>query len=630
MANKPGILHRLLTGFWTLVDQARRSLVNILFLLIIYAIIKSVFFSEVPTVPSNSALELKPVGYLVDELDYVEPIDEMLGELSEQDNQVPQTLLRDLINAIDKARKDSNITALVLNLGNFYGAAPSKLQDLAQAIQTFKTSGKPVYAYSEFYNQAQYYLAAQADEVYMDPLGTLFVEGYGRYNTYFKGALEKLGVNFHIFKVGTFKSAVEPFIRDDMSDQAKEANLHYLSDLWQSYTSDVAQARELTAADIDRYSNELLINLSQANTEASSIAVNSSLIDSLKTRHEMINYLIEKIGGNFDGDDYQKISHKQYLKRTTPLKLPVASAADKIAIITAKGTIYNGNQKAGAIGGQSTSKLIRKARLDDTVKALVLRVDSPGGSAYASEIIRREILKVKEAGKPVIVSMGSYAASGGYWISASADEIWASPTTITGSIGVFGLLPTFEKPLNQIGIHRDGVGTTNLTGAFDAGKPLRDDVGKMIQNSIDNIYNSFLTIVSEGRGISKEAVDKIAQGRVWSGKTAQELGLVDHLGGIEQAIESAATKAELVSYETIYIQQELSESERFIKQMFNSSALSLFNSAIGSSNKATDSKQFMMISPALLMLQQINESYQSLATMNDPQNAYAHCLCTVN
>ncbi len=626
MANKPGVIHRILTGCWNLVDQARRSLVNILFLIIIYAIVKSIFFADAPTVPKGSALLLEPAGYIVEELDYVDPVDEVLSEMSDQDNTPPQTLLKDLLTAIDKGRQDSRITSLVLNLGSLYGAAPSKLQDLAEAIQTFKTSGKSVYAFSEFYNQSQYYLAAQADEVYMDNLGTLYIEGYGRFKTYFKGALDKLGVNFHIFKVGTYKSAVEPFIRDNMSDAAKEANLHYLGDLWQSYTADVAQARELTAEDINRYSNELLTNLSIPTIEPSSLAVDASLIDGLKSRIEMTNYLIEQIGSNQAGDDYKKIKHSEYLDIVKPSPLLTESKGDKVAVIVAKGTIHNGTQKPGAIGGQSTAKLIRTARLDDSVKALVLRVDSPGGSAYASEIIRREVIRTIAAGKPVVASMGSYAASGGYWISASADEIWASPTTITGSIGVFGMLPTFEKPLNQIGIYRDGVGTTKLTGAFDAGKPLRDDVGRAIQSSIENHYDRFLTIVAEGRNMSKEDVNKVAQGRVWSGKAAQEIGLVDHLGGIQQAIDSAANKAGLVSFETKYIEQKLTESEQFIKQIFNSSIVS----PLRSSDNSAGSHQFMMISPAVLMLNQISDSYKQLSLMNDPLNTYAHCLCTVN
>ncbi len=628
MANKPGIIHRLFTGFWNLIDQGRRSVVNIIFLLIIYLFIHSVFFSEAPKVPANTALVIKPVGMIVEELSYVDPMDEVIDELSDKSNQEPQTLLRDLLTAIDRAKDDNNISSLVLDLAGLQGAAPSKLQDIALSIQSFKGSGKPVYAFSEFYNQYQYFIAAQADEVYMDPLGTVYIEGYGRFNTYFKDALGKLGVKMHIFKVGTYKSAVEPFIRNNMSDEAKEANLQYLGDLWESYQMDVASARGLTASDIGQYSNNLLELLSKPEVTASDIALEASLIDALKTRQELKDYFIEKIGTNSTGKDYRNLDHQKYLKIVDKPGLSLTSAGDKVAVVTAKGIIYNGTEKAGAIGGDSTAKLIRKARLDKNVKALVLRVDSPGGSAYASEVIRREVLRTKASGKPVVVSMGSYAASGGYWISAPADEIWANPNTITGSIGIFGMLPTFEEPMNQLGIHRDGVGTTKLSGAFDVGKPLREDVSIAIQNSINNGYNRFLNIVAEGRNMDKDAVDKIAQGRVWSGKAAQELGLVDQLGGIDEAIESAANKAGLVSYQTTYIQHELSESERFIKQLFNSSTFSIMGSLVGDTSGSAES-QFAMVSPALLMMQQLNTSFQNLLKMDDPEDIYAHCLCDV-
>jgi len=413
-----------------------------------------------------------------------------------------------------------------------------------------------------------------------------------------------------------------------MSAAAKEANLKYLGDLWKSYTSDVAQARGLSANDINLYSNNLLANLSNPEVNAASVAVKASLVDELKERQEVKDFLIEKFGRNSAGDNYKNIGYKKYLNIIDKPGLALPSGADKVAVVVAKGIIYNGTEKAGAIGGQSTSKLIRQARQDKNVKALVLRVDSPGGSAYASEVIRREILRTKAAGKPVIVSMGSYAASGGYWISASADEIWASPTTITGSIGIFGMLPTFEEPLNKLGIYRDGVGTTNLSGAFDAGKPLRQDVSNAIQNSIENGYNRFLNIVAEGRNMTKEDVDKIAQGRVWSGATAHELGLIDELGGIDKAIESAANKAGLVSYETKYIERKLSESERLIKEILDSAVMSIFGDNIKNSTLSFDSP-LAMISPTVQMMQQLQDSFQSLLKMDDPEDLYAHCLCDV-
>ena len=472
-------------------------------------------------------------------------------------------------------------------------------------------------------------MAAHADEIYMDPMGTLYIEGYGRFNTYFKSALDKLGINYHIFKIGTYKSAVEPYIRDNMSAEVKQANIAYLGDLWSSYVSDVATARELTEDDINLYSNEFLNNLANSTTESSQLAVSSSLINDLKTRREMRSYLIEKVGSTASGEDYLSINYKTYLKLVNS-KQTVAQkseqAKDKVAVIVAKGVIYVGNKKAGSIGGQSTASLIRRARFDDSVKAVVIRVDSPGGSAYASEIIRREVLETMADGKPVVISMGSYAASGGYWIAASADEIWASPTTITGSIGVYGMLPTFEKPLDKIGVYRDGVGTTTLTGAFDAGRPLREDVGKAIQSSIEQTYQRFLSIVAEGREMTVEQVNEIAQGRVWSGKAAQANGLVDHLGGIEDAIKSAADKSGMVSYEIEYIEQKVSSSEKFFSNMFKSSLLSSIN--ITMDNEL--SSQQMMLSPTVLLMQELQQAYQNLVQMNDPQNIYAHCLCSLN
>ena len=625
MANQPGILHRIFTGSWTLVDQGRRTIVNLIFLFLIYFIIKVAFFTESAVVPSGAALVLKPVGYIVDELNYVKPVDQMIDNLSEENRKEPQTLLKDLLTAIDEARKDKAINALVLNLSSFYGAGPSKLQDLALAIESFKTSGKPVYAYSEFYNQSQYYLASNADEVYMDPLGTLWIEGYGRFNTYFKDALDKLGVNYHIFKVGTYKSAVEPFTRNNMSDNAKEANLHYLGDLWQSYVEDIAKARNISVDDVRLYSSSFLENVSTLNKNTSSLALDASLIDELMSRQEMIAKLTDKLGANKKGNNFKQISHSAYLKILKgPLELPDTSS-EKVAVIVAKGVIYNGTKKAGSIGGDSTAKLIRRARLNKKIKAVVIRVDSPGGSAYASEIIRREIVKTRNAGKPVVISMGSYAASGGYWISASADEIWASPTTITGSIGIFGMLPTFEQPLNKLGIHRDGIGTTNLSGAFDVGKALRVDVQNAIQSSIETGYDRFLTIVAEGRNMSKEDVNKIAQGRVWSGKSAHELGLVDHLGGLDKAIESAANKASLMSYDIKYIQHEISASEKFMNNLLNSRvAINLFDNV-----SIRETNQVISLSPVVLLLEDLQDSYEKLVGMNDPQNLYAHCLCSV-
>ncbi|MBT8450193.1 MAG: signal peptide peptidase SppA [Gammaproteobacteria bacterium] len=436
--------------------------------------------------------------------------------------------------------------------------------------------------------------------------------------------MEKLGITTHIFKVGTYKSAIEPYTRDNMSDEAREANLGYLSDLWQAYKQDVAAPRNLTPEAIQAYSDNFLSEMSTNTDETSELAVAKSLIDDLVTREQLKQYLIDEQGANIKGDSYRGLNYARYLKIVDPTPIMPNTINDKVAVVVAKGVILNGKQKAGTIGGQSTSALIRKARKDPRVKALVLRVDSPGGSAYASEMIRREILATQAAGKPVVVSMGSYAASGGYWISAPADEIWASPTTITGSIGIFGMLATFDGPLNKYGIYRDGVGTTNLSGAFDIGKTLREDVASAIQNNIENGYKRFLKIVADGRDMTVEEVDAIAQGRVWSGTDALELGLVDQLGDLEEAIAAAATRAGMVNYDTSYIQQQLSPSEQFLKDIFDTQ---LMSSVISSQAPLT---QVPMRSATDIILYQIQASIQSLRMLDDPNNMYAHCLCTIN
>lgn len=621
MSSKPGILHRIFTGSWNLVDQMRRALVNVLFLLVIYWLVVSLIGDKSPTVDSNSIIVIKPVGFIVDEKDYVPPADEIFDELRETSSRAPQTLLKDILKAIELARSDNDIKAMLLDLGSMWGAEPSKLQEIAQQINNFKTAGKMVYAYGEGMGQSQYYLAAHADEVMVDPMGSVWIEGYGRYNTYFKDAIDKLGIKTHIFKVGTYKSAVEPYMRNDMSDEAKEANLGYLNDLWTSYKNDVQVARNLAPETIQSFSDMFLDRISQSEKDLAELALDSNLIDQLLTRRELSEYLMQEHGSSISGESYRGIHYSRYLKiKEPPELLTQQSFTDSVAVVVAKGVIMNGKQKSGAIGGESTSELLRKARKDKNIKAVVLRVDSPGGSAYASEIIRREVLATK-AVKPVVVSMGSYAASGGYWISASADEIWASPTTITGSIGIFGMLATFEQPLNTLGISRDGVGTTRMSGAFDAARPLREDVANAIQQSINNGYREFLEIVAEGRNMSVEAVDEIAQGRVWSGKTALELGLVDKLGNLEQAIASAATLSGLIEYEVKWIEHSLSPGQQFIKDFLSSSVFATFTDV-------TD--RIPTLSTIDKLLYQIQLGITQFKQMDDPNNMYAHCLCNVN
>ena len=393
------------------------------------------------------------------------------------------------------------------------------------------------------------------------------LNGFGIYRKYFKSALDKLKIQFHVFKVGTYKSALEPFLRDNMSDYAKEANFAWLSVLWDFYKTDVAVQRGFDPQDLDDYINNIPSHLANADGDAAVMALNLGLVDELKTRDQVRQELIERVGKDEDGITFKQIAFDDYLSRIRPGLMEGTMDDNKIGIIVASGIIMDGEQPAGRIGGDTVADLLARAREDDTIKAVVVRIDSGGGSANASEIIRREIELIQQAGKPVYVSMGSVAASGGYWMAASAEQIWAAPTTITGSIGIFGAFPTFEKSLKSLGIASDGVGTTKLSDAFDPSRPLNELVAQSMQQVIDQGYRRFIQRVAEGRNMMPEAVEKIAQGRVWAGTTALELGLVDKIGNLQDAIAAAAERVDLKDYEVTYITQPLTTREQWIKRL---------------------------------------------------------------
>jgi protease IV len=612
---------KLFKNLWYGLDLSRKIFLNFVFFLFIILIISAIASSgDKLKVENGVALVLQPSGYIVEQLTYKDPIDQAMQEATGS-NDAPETLLYDLIDAIENAKDDKRITSLVISTDYLWGAGVTKLQDLAAAIQDFKSSEKKVIAYGDNYSQAQYYIAAQADEVILGSQGDLFITGFARVGTYFKSFLDKMGVNVHVFKVGTFKSAVEPFIRDDMSDEAKLANQAWMSDLWNEFQKDIAERRSIMPDDIASYINNFKENLASNNGDGAKTALEANLVDSLMSRVEFREKMIELVGMDDKTKSFKSISHSNYLKAIrSPLEY-VNPTTNKVAVITAKGNIMDGEHKEGTIGGDTVARLIRKTHNNDKVKAIVLRVDSGGGSAFASEVIRRELVKAQEKGIKVVASMGDVAASGGYWISATSDEIWAMPSTITGSIGIFGMLPTFEKPLNEWGIHRDGVGTTKYANAFDAGQPLSDDVGEIIQTTINAGYDSFLELVSKGRNMSKEEVDNIAQGRVWSGKKAHELGLVDKLGSLGDAIKSAAQLAELEKYDVLRVKRTLTENEKFLKELFNQAEVS----------ELVEQKQVSTLKPSIptQVLQQVSKTFEMVTSWNDPNNAYATCFCEI-
>ncbi|PXF62813.1 signal peptide peptidase SppA [Kangiella spongicola] len=616
------MIGRFFYRIWKTVDVAGRLLIGLIAITILVFMVRGcVSGPDLPKVSDGSALILNPAGTLVEQTTYMDPIEEVIADA--QGTKSPETSMYDLLDAIEYAKNDDSISVLVLQTNNLTGAygGISKFQDLREAIEDFKTTGKKVIAIGDWYSQGQYYLASSADEIYMNPQGSMMFEGMARTGTYFKSALDKLGVNVHVFRVGTFKSAVEPFIRDDMSEAAKEANIEWLGDLWQSMKQDIAASRDMTTADMDNFIENYLEILKANDGNGAKAAVESGFIDKLISRAEFRDLMINQVGLNDKQDSYKAIGFKDYLKARRPL-IDMPSSKDKVAVIIAKGEIVDGSRKEGTIGGDSTARLIRKARLDNSVKAIVMRVDSPGGSAFASEVIRSELVQAQKEGKIVVTSMAGMAASGGYWISATSDEIWAHPTTITGSIGIFGMVPTFEEPLNKIGIHRDGVGTTKWARSFDVMSGISDDLKEVIQTNIEKGYDDFLSLVAEGRDMTKAEVDAIAQGRVWSGEDAHRLGLVDKLGDLDDAIDSAAKLANISDYEVRFVEREISPTEQMIREiMQNTEAQASMQSASNLSAKTN---------PMIHALgQQLKEVYTLINNYNDPNHAYLHCMCEV-
>ncbi|WP_261881866.1 signal peptide peptidase SppA [Vibrio pelagius] len=598
-------------GVWKLITFVRVAVINLFFLLSI-ALIYFVYFqtdNTQPTVPQQSALVLNLSGPIVEQSRYINPMDSVTGSLLGKD--LPkENVLFDIVDTIRYAKDDENITGIVLALGELPETNLTKLRYIAKALNEFKATGKPIYAIGDFYNQSQYYLASYANKIFMSPDGGVLLKGYSAYSLYYKTLLEKLDVNTHVFRVGTYKSAIEPFIRDDMSKEAKQSVSRWLGQLWGAYVDDVSNNRQIESATLNPSMETFLSELESVDGDIAQLAKKLGLVDQLSTRQEVRLELADTFGS--DGkDSYNALSYYDYRATMQP-DLPTST--DDIAVVIASGAIMDGKQPRGTVGGDTTAALLRQARNDDQVKAVVLRVDSPGGSAFASEVIRNEIVALKEVGKPVVVSMSSLAASGGYWISMSADKIMAQPTTLTGSIGIFSVITTFEKGLNDMGVYTDGVGTTPFSG-LGITTGLTEGAKDAFQMGIEHGYQRFIGLVGSNRGMDIESVDKVAQGRVWTGQDALQYGLIDEIGDFDDAIAAAGTLAELEEYNVYWVEEPLSATEQFIQEFMNQVQISLgldIQSLIPSGLKP--------------VTQQLAQDSQLLSHFNDPQGRYAFCL----
>jgi len=615
MSTPTSTLGKFFHGLATLYRGFRSIILNLVFIIIILLGIGSMLGQPPVVVETGSALLINPEGTLVDQLTFVDPLNVLMSD-SLGSAGTGEILLRDLLAAIEFAATDNDISSIVLVLNNLNASGLSKLQEVGAALDEFRENGKKVYAVADNYTQGQYYLASHADEIILNTMGSIGLEGFSTYQYYFRNALDKLGVDVHVFRVGEYKSAVEPFERNDMSEEAREANAKWLGDIWQLYISDVSAARQFEPEFINTFINTLDQQLGEFNGDFSQLALERKLVDQLMSRQEVTDYLRNEIGVASSGNSFLYINLKNYLSARLDQIESLQKSNDKVALIVASGQIYDGRRSPGEIGGDSLQDLIRQAREDDDIKALVLRVDSPGGSAFASEIIRSELARLKSAGKPLVVSMGSVAASGGYWIATAADQIWASESTITGSIGIYGLYPTFKQSFDKLGINTDGIGTTELAGALSVGRELPELASNVIQLNLEDGYNRFIRLVAEARNMTLEEVESIARGRVWAGQDALDLGLVDNLGNLDQAISSVATLAQLNNFEVQLIEQTLSPGQQLIQDLANSVAI---KTLLGTKVTAIPENAISAFYSSL------NKNLQSLLDFNDPEGLYLQC-----
>ncbi|MEL5238515.1 signal peptide peptidase SppA [Serratia bockelmannii] len=597
---------------WRLLNFIRELILNLFLVLLILVgvgIYLSFQSSSTSTAPARGALLVDLSGVVVDQPSVNNRVRqwgrELLGASS---SRLQENSLFDVVDSIRKAKDDKNITGMVLQLNDFVGADQPSLRYIGKALREFRDSGKPIFAIGDSYNQTQYYLASYANKVYLSPQGAVDLHGFATNNLYYKSLLDMLKVTTNIFRVGTYKSAVEPLIRDDMSPAAREADSRWIGGLWQNYLETVAANRQLTPQQLFPGAAGVLSGLQAAGGDTARYALDNKLVDELASRTAIENQLVKTFGWDKQVNDFNAISIYDYQPK------PDANQGGKIAVVFANGAIMDGPQTPGNVGGDTTAAELRQARLDPAIKAVVFRVNSPGGSVSASEVIRSELAAVRAAGKPVVVSMGGMAASGGYWVSTPADYIIASPSTLTGSIGIFGIINTYEKTLDTLGVHTDGVATSPLAD-IAVTKALPQEFSQMMQLNIENGYKNFLDLVAKSRKMTPQQVDQIAQGHVWLGSDAKANGLVDQLGDFDDAVKKAAELAKLQQWQLDWFVDTQSLSDMVLSQ-FGVSIHAMLPAAI----------QAMLPAPLASVANAVKEQPGLFNNLNDPQNRYAICL----
>src|ERR1700684_3423153 len=549
---------------WRILEGVRRVL-HLVLLLVIFGFILAALHTSIPSVPHSAALVIAPEGEIVEQLSN-DAVRRAFGQAS--GGPAPETLLKDVVDAIGAAKSDPRIKLIVLDLNNLGSSGLSKLQEIGAALREFRAAGKRVVAAADSLDQTQYYLAAQDGEVYLDPMGLVYLDGFSYYRMFLKDAIEKLNVDVNVFRAGTFKSYTDQFSRSDMAPSEREESSVWLESLWGAYQQDVIRARSLPAGALNAFVADEPAALAALNGDAAKLALQRGLVTALKSRRQVADDLKALVGEDEDSHSFNSIGMNQYLASVRSKHVLKSKSEAKVGIVVASGEILDGHQPPGMIGGESTADLLRQAQYDKAIRAVVLRVDSPGGSMFASEQILREVQNLRGAGKPVVVSMSTYAASGGYYISSAANQIFASPTTLTGSIGVFSVVPTFQHTLEKLGVKVDGLGTTPMAGDMRLDRALPPPTRRILHGAVEHAYAEFLRRVADGRKKAVEDVDKIAQGRVWAGVDAERIGLVDHLGGLKDASDAAAKLAQLsADYDVDYIEPEVSLRQQLLMQL---------------------------------------------------------------
>ena len=612
MASRPGLIRRFFGFLWSAISFLRGLAMNLLFLAIVVAIAAAWLYDERPKLLENTALVLDLSGPIVEQRSGAQARVTVLQALAERER---ETQLRDVLAALDAAAQDPKIGRVLLLVDDMQGTGLATLREISAALGRFRASGKPVIAWGSAFDQRRYYLAAHADEVLLHPFGRVLLQGFGGYRNYYRDALESIGVTVNVFKVGRYKSAVEPFSQNEPSEDARRDEAALLNDLWAQYLSAVETVRKLPAGSITRLIDELPQRFAAVGGDAAKLALDEKLVDGLKTRDELRAMLIEKGAPDPKRKTFRQINLAQYLA-TLPQK-----TGDAVGVVVAAGEMIDGDQPQGLVGGRSTAELIRRAREDDSVKAVLLRVRSPGGSVFAAEQIRHELEVTRKAGKPVLVSFGDVAASGGYWVSMSADEVVADPATITGSIGVFALIPSADRAWEKLSLHTHGSTTTWLGGALDPRRPLDPRMRDLLQTGVTHIYKEFVGRAATARSIAPERMDELAQGRVWSGRQAHEQKLVSRLGSYQEALQAAAKRGGLgEDFRVVYVEREPRGVDRLLGMLLGEvslSSLPLFASLLPVSGVLPEAAQ--SIGADMRWLRN---------AARDPLALQSHCLCS--